>query len=365
MAYVWNPGEEADIASFMDNSTYLNYYDSNNDTLLCGSDTTQAFRRYFLPPFYILIFLLGLCGNVMVIAVLLRAKESLPGTDVFILHLAVADVLLVLTLPFWAVQAVHSWVFGDVMCKMVGSVFKINFYASIFFLVCISFDRYLSIVYVIRMYNRGRSSLILLSSLVVWVLCILLTLPDFIYLTSEPDSRQNTTSCTLNFPPGSSSAKFFIRIFSQLLAFFLPLVAMTCCYIRIILSLMNSKGSKKNKAFRVILAVVVVFFLCWTPYHLVEFIENLIDFNALQKDCEWEAKLDMAETVTTSLGFFHCCLNPLLYAFVGVKFQNRFLSLLESFGCVSHAFLQRHARSSSHRRDSTWSESTEASYSGL
>ncbi|XP_061452858.1 C-X-C chemokine receptor type 3-like [Rhineura floridana] len=358
----------SDIAYLEGNFT-SSYHDYNvSDASCLPSDyyATQAFESFFLPPFYSLLFLLGLWGNGMVIAVLLHAKESLPATDVFIFNLAIADVLLVVTLPFWAAQSVHSWIFGDVMCKVVGSMFKINFYASIFFLVCISFDRYLSIVYVIRMYNRNKTSLIFLSSLAVWVLCILLTLPDFIFLTAEFDSRQNLTSCTLSFSSGSAKVWMtIIRIFNQVVAFFLPLVAMVYCYTCIILSLLHSKGFKKHKALKVILAVVVVFFLCWTPYHLVELMKILIHPNVLGQDCKWVVRLDIAETITNSLGSFHCCLNPLLYAFVGIKFRNRFLELLERCGCVSHAFLKRHAKLSSHRKDSTWSESTEASYSGL
>ncbi|KAL8219752.1 UNVERIFIED_CONTAM: hypothetical protein K2H54_032785 [Gekko kuhli] len=361
-----------DISYYFGNgssSGYFNYNDTEyNDSEVCcpvppcDFYTIQAFERNFLPCFYILIFLLGLCGNVMVIVVLLRAKEALPGTDVFIFNLAIADVLLVATLPFWAAQAVHTWVFGDFLCKVVGSIFKINFYSSIFFLVCISFDRYLSIVYVIRMYNRSNSCGILLCSLAIWCFCILLTVPDLLFLKVEFDSRQNATSCSLNF---GSGWRITLRILNQVVAFLLPLLAMAYCYAHIIFTLLKSKGFQKQKALRVILAVVAVFFLCWTPYHAVMLIDTLIEYKVLERSCEWESTVDIAETITMSLGFLHCCLNPLLYAFVGIKFRNRFLELLEHAGCVSRTFLKRHARPPSHRKDSTWSESTEASYAGL
>ncbi|XP_060113731.1 C-X-C chemokine receptor type 3-like [Heteronotia binoei] len=359
--------DSEEISFYFGNNSYNYLNDSEyyyNESEGCCPDqpcyfsTIQAFEKNFLPCFYALIFLLGLCGNGMVITVLLRAKEALPGTDVFIFNLAIADILLVATLPFWAAQAVHSWVFEDYLCKVVGGIFKINFYSSIFFLVCISFDRYLSIVYVIRMYNRSKSSGILLSSLAIWVVCVLLTVPDFIFLKAEFDSRQNTTSCSLTF---GSKWTVIVHIVNQVVAFFLPLLAMAYCYTHIIFTLTKSKGFQKQKAIWVVLTVVAVFFLCWTPYHLVMLINTLIHFKVLEPSCEWESRLDVAETVTVSLGFLHCCLNPLLYAFVGVKFRNKFLELLEQVGCVSHGFLKRHAR----RKDSTWSESTEASYAGL
>lgn len=330
----------------------------------CDFNPYQEFSKWFLPPFYILIFLLGLGGNLMVIAVLLLDRVSLFGNDIFIFNLAIADILLVVTLPFWAAQAVHGWVFKDFPCKVIGSIMKINFYASILFLICISFERYLSIVYVIRMYNRNKCFFIY-TALLVWLVCFLLTVPDFMYLTAEFNSRLNATSCVLSFPLHSRKMwQIALIIINQVIAFLFPLIAMVYCYACIIHTLQRSRGFKKHKALKVILAVVVAFFLCWLPYHLVQFITTL-QMNLLEEDCQWEDNLDIADTITTSLGFFHCCLNPLLYAFVGIKFRNKLLTVLRRFGCINQNFWNRHFRSSSQPRDSSWSESTDCSYAAF
>ncbi|XP_063167728.1 C-X-C chemokine receptor type 3-like [Candoia aspera] len=324
------------------------------------------FSGSFLPPLYALIFLLGLGGNAVVVAVLLLDRVPLPGTDIFIFNLAIADILLVLTLPFWAAQSVLGWIFKDFLCKVIGSILKINFYASIIFLICISFERYLSIVYVIRMYNRNKRFLAIYTTLAVWLTCFLLTVPDFVYLRAEFDSRLNITSCSLSFPPHATKTwKISLIILNQVIAFLLPLMAMIYCYCHIILTLLRSKGFQRQKALKVILAVVIAFFLSWSPYHFVQFITNLLQLGVLEKDCQWEEKLDIAETITTSLGFFHCCLNPLLYAFIGVKFRTKLLIVLGRLGCISQNFLKRHFRLLNHQKESTWSESTEGSYSGF
>ncbi|ELW48657.1 C-X-C chemokine receptor type 3 [Tupaia chinensis] len=109
--------------------------------------------------------------------------------------------------------------------------------------------------------------------------------------------------------------------------------------------------------------VVVAFALCWTPYHLVVLVDTLMDLGALARNCGRESRVDVAKSVTSGLGYMHCCLNPLLYAFVGVKFRERMWRLLLRLGCPSQRGLQWQP-SSSHR-DSSWSETTEASYSGL
>ncbi|XP_058051680.1 C-X-C chemokine receptor type 3 [Ahaetulla prasina] len=329
----------------------------------CNFNPYEEFSERFLPPFYALIFLLGLGGNLMVIAVLLLDRVSLFGNDIFVFNLAIADILLVVTLPFWAAQAVLGWIFKDFFCKVIGSILKINFYASILFLICISFERYLSIVYVIRMYNRNKRFLIIYTTLLVWLVCFLLAVPDFMYLTAEFDSRQNATSCVLVFPQHSRKTwNIALIIINQVVAFLFPMIAMVYCYVHIILTLRRSKGFQKHKALKVILAVVVAFFLCWSPYHLVQFITTLHQLDLLVIDCQWGDNLDIASIVTTCLGFFHCCLNPLLYAFIGIKFRNKLLTVLRRFGCINQNYWNRHFRPSSQPRDSSWSESTDCSY---
>ncbi|XP_070620715.1 C-X-C chemokine receptor type 3-like [Erythrolamprus reginae] len=345
------------------------YYDNSSydccSDMVCSENPYQEFSERFLPSFYALIFLLGLGGNLMVIAVLLLDRVSLFGNDIFVFNLAIADILLVVTLPFWAAQAVLGWIFKGFLCKLIGSILKINFYASILFLICISFERYLSIVYVVRMYNRNRRFAVY-TTVMVWLVCLLLTVPDFVYLMAEFDSRTNVTSCVLVFPPHSNKTwKIALIVINQVVAFVLPLIAMTYCYVHIILTLRRSKGFQKHKALKVIIVVVAAFFLCWSPYHLVQFLTTLDRLELLETGCNWEDNLNIADTIATCLGFFHCCLNPLLYAFVGVKFRNKLLTVLRRFGCINQNYWNRHFRASSQTRDSSWSESTDCSYTAF
>ncbi|XP_003801786.1 C-X-C chemokine receptor type 3 isoform X1 [Otolemur garnettii] len=352
------------IASFLENCSSCYDSEDENDSCCasppCPQDFSLNFDQTFLPVLYSLLFLLGLVGNGAVAAVLLSQRAALSSTDTFLLHLAVADTLLVLTLPLWAVDAAIQWVFGSGLCKVAGAVFNINFYAGALLLACISFDRYLSIVHATQLYRRGPRGRVALTCIAVWGLCLLFALPDFIFLSANYDERLNATHCQYNFP---QVGRTVLRVLQLVAGFLLPLLVMAYCYARILAVLLVSRGQRRLRAIRLVVVVVVAFALCWTPYHLVVLVDTIMDLGVLARNCARESQVDIAKSVTSGLGYMHCCLNPLLYAFVGVKFRERMWMLLSRLGCPDRRGLQWQPSSS--RRDSSWSETTEGSYSGL
>ncbi|XP_049622868.1 C-X-C chemokine receptor type 3 [Suncus etruscus] len=348
-----------------DTSTSFEFEVDNKSDLCCTFppcqlDMSQKFDQAFLPVLYSLIFVLGLLGNGAVAAVLLSQRVTLSSTDTFLLHLVVADVLLVLTLPLWAVDAAVQWVFGSGLCKMAGALFNINFYAGALLLACISFDRYLSIVHATQLYRRGPPARVSLTCMIVWGLCLLFALPDFIFLSALHDKHHKVTYCRHNFPPVGQTV---LRGLQLVAGFLLPLLVMAYCYARILAVLLLSRGQRRLRTMRLVVMVVVAFALCWSPYHLVVLVETLLDLGVLARDCNRESHLNVARSVTECLGYMHCCLNPLLYAFVGVKFRERMWLLFMRLGCPKSRL--HHRSPSSSRWDSSWSETTDASNSGF
>ncbi|XP_067111021.1 C-X-C chemokine receptor type 4-like [Osmerus mordax] len=106
--------------------------------------TPDVQRRVFLPVVYGFIFVLGITGNgLMVLGCQRRSKLSL--TDRSQLHLSAADLLFVLTLPFWAVDAaLTDWRFGLGTCVAVHVIYTVNLYGSVLILAFISL--YLAVV---------------------------------------------------------------------------------------------------------------------------------------------------------------------------------------------------------------------------
>uniref|UniRef100_A0A8C9T6M2 C-X-C chemokine receptor type 3 n=1 Tax=Scleropages formosus TaxID=113540 RepID=A0A8C9T6M2_SCLFO len=299
---------------------------------VCMTETAAELEAVFIPVLYSLALIVGLLGNGLVLAVLCQLRRSWSITDTFILHLLVADTLLLFTLPFWAAEIAQGWSFGTPLCKLMGAIFKVNFYCGIFLLTCISLDRYLSIVHAVQMYSRGKSWKVHASCLGVWLICLLLSIPDWIFLQQLEDERSKTVKCTYNYLAYKTSVKDWqeaSRWLYHIVGFIIPSIIMVFCYSSILLRLFRgSQGFKKQRAIRVILVLVLAFFICWTPYNITLIVDTLHANRTLNETCESTIILELLLSATAALGYIHCCLNPILYAFVGGRFRHHLLQML-------------------------------------
>ncbi|XP_031507372.1 C-X-C chemokine receptor type 1-like [Papio anubis] len=106
--------------------------------------------------------------------------------------------------------------------------------------------------------------------------------------------------------------------------------------------LFKAHMGQKHRAMRVVFAVVLIFLLCWLPYHLVLLADTLMRTQVIKEICEHRNYIGRALDATEMLGILHSCLNPLIYAFIGQKFHHGFLKILATHGLVSKEFLVCH-----------------------
>lgn len=95
-----------------DEAAYNSYYFDESLPKPCTKEGIKAFGEVFLPPLYSLVFLLGLFGNSVVVLVLFKYKRLKSMTDVYLLNLAISDLLFVLSLPFGATMLLTSGFLG-------------------------------------------------------------------------------------------------------------------------------------------------------------------------------------------------------------------------------------------------------------
>ncbi|XP_039522364.1 atypical chemokine receptor 4b [Pimephales promelas] len=337
------------MEEFSDNEHDYNYHDHNNSSnhsdydtdyemhTVCDKQEVRSFAGVFLPVVYTLALILGLAGNSLVVFVYLSHKRLRTLTDVFILNLAFADLLLLLTLPFWAADAVHGWEIGIAACKITSALYSTNFSCSMLLLACISIDRYRALArgstatHAPTWINGRRQRMIM--CLLVWGLAIVLGLPDMVFYTVTNSSGRN--ACRAVYPQSMArAAKATMEIVEVSLSFLLPFLVMMFCYCSVGVVLSKSatagvRGGRRWRAFRVLIAVVGVFLATQLPYNLVKLVRALDVIYILVTECELSKNLDRATQITESLALTHCCLNPVLYVFIGSSFKMHVLKLVK------------------------------------
>lgn len=322
-------------------------YSLNPETQPCGSFSIPDAAMITVCAFYTFVFLLAVPGNLLVGLVIGLTKQALPPSDLYLLHLAVADLLLAITLPFWATSVTKGWVFGDAMCKIVSIIQELSFYSSILFLTCISIDRYMVIVRALEARKANRQMVSWGVCFAVWVVGALLSLPG-LFSSSFMSHNSSQIVCAVQYDPGSADIwRLVTRILCHTLGFLIPLAIMLPCYGVTIKRLLNVRGSlQRQRAMKVIVFVVVAFLLCWTPYHLAVMTDTFFRTKIVPYQCPARWAVDQAMFATQSLGLLHSCINPVLYAFVGEKFRKRLLHLMKRIKLTERTTLSRSSRTS-------------------
>ncbi|XP_016068407.1 PREDICTED: C-C chemokine receptor type 6 [Miniopterus natalensis] len=329
----------------MEPVTYDDPYDYNstgdyvpdNDTSPCSLQEVREFSRLFVPVTYSLICVFGLLGNVLVVITFAFYKKAKSMTDVYLLNMAVADILFVLTLPFWAAtHATGRWVFSNALCKLVKGIYAVNFNCGMLLLACVSLDRYIAIVQATKSFRLRSRTLVHRRAicLAVWAVSLLISVWTFIF--NQKYTLQGSEVCEPRYRGVSEPIRWKLLMLGlQLLfGFFIPLVFMIFCYTFIVKTLVQAQNSKRrHKAIRVIIAVVLVFLACQVPHNMVLLV-TAVNMGKMDRTCRGEKLMGYTENCAEVLAFLHCCLNPVLYAFVGQKFRSYFLRITKDLLCV-------------------------------
>ncbi|CAJ0922912.1 unnamed protein product [Ranitomeya imitator] len=281
--------------------------------------------HYFSLVVYSLAFLLGTFGNGLVIwFTVFKMKKTV--NVIWFLNLAIADFVFTLFLPLSIIYLANNfnWLFGSFMCKLNSMVAFINLYASVFLLTSISIDRCASVIFPVWCQNHRTPRLALFVVMAVWLLAFILSLPYFIIRDTFEDD--GFIFCYNNFELGASKDIGISRhkatvILRFVVGFIIPFTIVVTCYSVIALRIQRNHMTTSSKPFKVIIAVIITFFLCWLPYHIFSFLEL---HSTYRKDGYLQNEVRVGTPLTTSLAFLNSCVNPFLYVFIGRDFKNKF-----------------------------------------
>uniref|UniRef100_A0A8C6TGE6 G-protein coupled receptors family 1 profile domain-containing protein n=1 Tax=Neogobius melanostomus TaxID=47308 RepID=A0A8C6TGE6_9GOBI len=253
---------------------------------------------------YSIVILLGVPGNAVVVWV---TGFCMPHsvTSLWFLNLALADLLCCLSLPLLMVPLAHDdhWPFGSLGCPIIKGVFYLMMYCSVLQLVIISVDRYLLVTKPVWCQNKRRPRAAACVCVLVWCFALIGSIPQFVFY-KETHASLNKKECAMSFLTTSPHAPWLVYSFRFLLGFALPFLVIAACHWKVYKRAESglSRGNRNKRTLKIIAAVIVSFFCCWIPLHIVDFI-----------------LLGTPRHAKTGPN----CLNPLLYVCLGRGFKDR------------------------------------------
>ncbi|ESO12547.1 hypothetical protein HELRODRAFT_144094, partial [Helobdella robusta] len=129
---------------------------------------------------YVVVFIVGITGNLLVCIVVCTEKWMRTVTNLFIVNLALADflVILVCLVPSVITNLTKTWYFGETMCKMLVTLQLMSISVSVLTLSAIAVERYYAICHPLKFQATIKRTKLFI--LLIWIVSIIVAMPEYI-----------------------------------------------------------------------------------------------------------------------------------------------------------------------------------------
>uniref|UniRef100_A0ABD2XE92 G-protein coupled receptors family 1 profile domain-containing protein n=1 Tax=Trichogramma kaykai TaxID=54128 RepID=A0ABD2XE92_9HYME len=327
-------------SSLLNSESFDGYEEEDDDQYVPYNERPET---YVVPILFALILIVGVVGNGVLVFTLVRHPNMRNIPNTYVLSLALGDLLVICTcVPFTSVlYTIESWPWGLAVCKLSEFAKDISIGVSVFTLTALAAERYHAIVNPIRRHVAGLSAkpLTILTVTLIWLLATVLALPAalFSHVPVEILKGNQTISICSPFPNefGESYEKGMV-LFKFLAYYALPLCIISGFYCgmarHLELSTRNMPGEQpgvphqceqiraRKKVGKVVIAFVIIFFVCFLPYHVFMLWFHFYPWSREVYDEFWHA----FRIIGFCLSFINSCVNPIALYCVSGTFRKRF-----------------------------------------
>ncbi|XP_067405781.1 growth hormone secretagogue receptor type 1-like [Emydura macquarii macquarii] len=321
----------------MDSVSHYSYF--QNDTDYSEEQSFSLFDIHVLVPvtiISIILFFLGITGNVITILIFKRYKEMRTTVNMYLSSMALSDILIFLGLPsdLYRIWKYKPYVFGDFLCKFLFYLSETCTYCTILHITTLSVERYFAICFPLKAkttITKGRVKGVILS---LWVWALLTAGPVLFLFGVEhrngslPDDAKECNSIAHSARTGLLETMTWVST----IYFFLPMLCLTLLYGLIcgklwrtrhkLRGLQAASRDKYHKQTVKMLAVVVLaFVLCWLPFHVGRILfaqTKIILYDITQ----------YFNLISMLLFYLGASINPILYNVMSQKYRKAMSKIL-------------------------------------
>lgn len=272
----------------------------------------EKFQIALLPWMFGVEFIVALAGNLFALWLLVvRERRNWHTGVVLSCNLAISDLLYVLTLPLLIVyySLGKNWLFGMAVCKLERFLFTCNLYVSIFFIMAISVNRCVALVWPFFTRSYIEPAHVKAISVIIWVIVGVISCPAFKFATVLP-GRDNKTMC-VSHTDENIDGNFIYKMFLAVFGCFVPfLVTFTsyCVVIRVVWRNVSTTTLEKRKVALLVMSAVVLYAVSFVPYHIFQTYHLDLRRRGIIKCWVY----DMYQ-VSKGMATLNMCIHPILY----------------------------------------------------
>ncbi|XP_046720896.1 leukotriene B4 receptor 1-like [Silurus meridionalis] len=296
---------------------------------LFNTNGTMGSKQVGAAVFLGIFCLVGLASNIAVIIAIVRQwNKRMSFTLKLMLNLAISDSLVLSFAPFGVSALLNGWTFGLWSCKILMYLVYCAMYGSVLIVTLMAAHHYHTIkskvpdLGALERLQKARRCLLLFG---LWGLATVFALP--ILFIQNVQFKRGSLRCQRTIT--STSGKVAVLVLEVLFGYVLPFTIIAASYCWICKTqLQGGKNIKEKKARmrRLVISIVTVFFLFWTPVHII----NIIDIattltKTASPDLYAQLKLIRGETgdLSKTVSILNCCVNPFSYAAASGIFKKK------------------------------------------
>ncbi|XP_041128064.1 probable G-protein coupled receptor 34 [Polyodon spathula] len=314
--------------SFMESTSTVNTTLEANTTTCVINDDSMSIP---LALAYSLMFVFGLLGNVLALYVFLCVHLKKNSVHVFLVNIAVADLILIICLPFRIVyhSTKNQWMLGQTFCKVVGNIFYMNMYISIILLGFISVDRYIKIQCSAQLYKLQKNKWSIITCCITWGMAIAFIIP----MISKPEGKEKVTKCFQYKGRQNAKWKAFFNL-AMVVVFWIVYISLMLSYGQIAKKLFKLSREKSDlpnarkyrRTAKKSFFVLFIFTVCFVPYHIFRVIYIWSQIHGTT--CYWTNIIDKTNEVALLFSTLNSCLDPVMFFLLSGSVRKMTVSLL-------------------------------------
>ncbi|XP_055022746.1 hydroxycarboxylic acid receptor 2-like [Boleophthalmus pectinirostris] len=274
-----------------------------------------------LPPVLGVAFTLGAVGNAFALWIFCFHLRPWRSSTVLLFSLALADVLLLVALPFRIsyYSSNFEWKFGNTFCSICHFLVSTNRTGSTLFLIVIALDRYMRVVHPHHPVNFMSVSKSVCGAVILWLLTVMLGAFFTLYKSNKGYCGDFRSQCERNQTMSGHRLAY-------LLAFYVPFLVILFSTTSIVQHLRRrriAQHTQVKKALLVLISIIILFVVCFLPSNITQ----LVIWSKVRTMATWGCaemeQMTIIYTLTVSLTYLNSAMDPVVYFFSSSEFRSR------------------------------------------